>query len=483
MIRYLTRKLVIYVADVRRRGDDRLGDPAASCPATRSSGCSSRMQAQPSAAAGADRLLHAGVRLRRAALEAVPQLLGGALPRRPRPLSISSFPTTGLDADPRRAALHARAAHPGDPALASGPGTRSARSPRGGSSLDNTVLPVAYVLTATPQMWLGIVLVWLFASTLAWLPVSGAYGLGLQPEWSVEFAGSFLYALDPPVLRALPRRLRRLGDRDAEHDHLRARGRLLELPGGARRAERSSSASTPTATRCCRRSPGLALALGAVVAGAIVVEIVFSYPGPRHADAVGDPEPRLLPDPGDLPVHDRRRADRELHHRHRLRLHRPAHARRHAGRARDGRLRPRRRAGGRRRRRRRRSAAAGAPAGGASAAAGDTRRSSSTSRCATGSSSSGSTVVLFMLAARDRRAAARPHTRRSPSAARPTRARRRTTGSARPSYGQDVYSQFVNGLRAAFLVGAARRRHRGWLIGDGRRLHRRLSRRLGRRRR
>ncbi len=32
--------------------------------------------------------------------------------------------------------------------------------------LDNTVLPASYVLTATPQMWLGIVLVWLFASTL-----------------------------------------------------------------------------------------------------------------------------------------------------------------------------------------------------------------------------------------------------------------------------------------------------------------------------
>ncbi len=39
--------------------------------------------------------------------------------------------------------------------------------------LDNTVLPVSYVLTATPQMWLGIILAWLFASTLALFPVSG----------------------------------------------------------------------------------------------------------------------------------------------------------------------------------------------------------------------------------------------------------------------------------------------------------------------
>ena len=55
-------------------------------------------------------------------------------------------------------------------------------------ALDNTVLPVGYMLTATPQMWLGIVLVWVFGSTLAIFPVSGAYGLGIQPSWSFEFA-------------------------------------------------------------------------------------------------------------------------------------------------------------------------------------------------------------------------------------------------------------------------------------------------------
>ena len=59
-------------------------------------------------------------------------------------------------------------------------------------TLDNTVLPVSYVLTATPQMWLGIVLVWLFATTWAIFPVSGAYDLSLQPAWTAEFARSFL---------------------------------------------------------------------------------------------------------------------------------------------------------------------------------------------------------------------------------------------------------------------------------------------------
>src|SRR5918996_700590 len=57
--------------------------------------------------------------------------------------------------------------------------------------LDNTVLPVGYVLTATPQMWLGIVLAWVFATTLAIFPVSGAYSFAVQPSWSFEFATSF----------------------------------------------------------------------------------------------------------------------------------------------------------------------------------------------------------------------------------------------------------------------------------------------------
>jgi peptide/nickel transport system permease protein len=59
--------------------------------------------------------------------------------------------------------------------------------------LDNTVLPAGYVLTATPQMWLAMILAWLFATTLALFPVTGAYSFAMQPEWSLEFARSFLH--------------------------------------------------------------------------------------------------------------------------------------------------------------------------------------------------------------------------------------------------------------------------------------------------
>src|SRR3990172_7929792 len=58
--------------------------------------------------------------------------------------------------------------------------------------LDNTVLPVGYVLTATPYMWLGILLAWGFGSVLEILPLAGACSFSLEPAWSLKFIASLL---------------------------------------------------------------------------------------------------------------------------------------------------------------------------------------------------------------------------------------------------------------------------------------------------
>jgi peptide/nickel transport system permease protein len=145
-------------------------------------------------------------------------------------------------------------------------------------SLDNTVLPLAYTLTATPQMWLGIVLVWVFASTLAWFPVSGAYSLALQPAWTLEFAQSFLYHWFLPFCAlflvafggwAIGMRNMIIYELEADYSNYLA---ALGAPNRLVRRYAYRNALLPQIT-------GLALALGAVVAGAIVVEVVFSYPG------------------------------------------------------------------------------------------------------------------------------------------------------------------------------------------------------------
>jgi peptide/nickel transport system permease protein len=145
-------------------------------------------------------------------------------------------------------------------------------------SLDNTVLPVGYVLTATPQMWLGIVLAWVLASTFAVFPVSGAYDLSIQPSWSLEFAQSFLdhWILPFSALFLVAFGGWAIGMRNMI---------IYELESDYSNYLTSLGAPTKLVRRYAYRNAllpqitGLALALGAVVAGAIVVEIVFSYPG------------------------------------------------------------------------------------------------------------------------------------------------------------------------------------------------------------
>ncbi len=145
-------------------------------------------------------------------------------------------------------------------------------------ALDNTVLPVGYVLTATPQMWLGMLLVYVFATTLAWFPVSGAYDMSIQPAWTLEFARSFLNHWILPFLAlflvafggwAIGMRNMIIYELEADYSNYLA---ALGAPTKLVRKYAYRNALLPQIT-------GLALALGAVVAGAIVVEIVFSYPG------------------------------------------------------------------------------------------------------------------------------------------------------------------------------------------------------------
>ena len=145
-------------------------------------------------------------------------------------------------------------------------------------TLDNTVLPAGYVLTATPQMWLGLVLVWLFGVVLAWFPVSGAYAFDLQPAWTWEFVRSFAYhwvlpfsALFLVAFGGWAIGMRNMIIYELESDY----ANYLAALGAPTRLVRKyayRNALLPQIT-------GLALALGAVVAGAIVVEIVFAYPG------------------------------------------------------------------------------------------------------------------------------------------------------------------------------------------------------------
>jgi len=144
--------------------------------------------------------------------------------------------------------------------------------------LDNIISPLGYILTATPYMWLGILLSWVFGIVLGVFPVAGAYSFALRPHLSWTFIGSVLKHWFLPFASlflvmfggwAIGMRNMIIYELEADYSH------YLEALGAPRRLIRKyafRNAVLPQLT-------GLALQLGVIVAGALVTEVVFSYPG------------------------------------------------------------------------------------------------------------------------------------------------------------------------------------------------------------
>jgi len=147
--------------------------------------------------------------------------------------------------------------------------------------LDNTLLPVGYLLTATPYMWLGVLLAWAFGIVLDVFPIAGAYSFQMSPHlswafikdllwhWFLPFASLFLVMFGGWAIG-----MRNMIIYELEADY----SKYLESLGAPARLIRKyafRNAMLPQIT-------GLALQLSVIAVGAIVTEIVFSYPGIGH---------------------------------------------------------------------------------------------------------------------------------------------------------------------------------------------------------
>jgi peptide/nickel transport system permease protein len=147
--------------------------------------------------------------------------------------------------------------------------------------LDNTVLPVGYILTATPYMWLALVLSFVLSFSLRIFPLSGGYGFNLEPtlswlfftdlmaHWILPFLSLFLVMFGGWAIG-----MRNMIIYELESDYSRYLG-ALGAPQSLIRKYAFRNAMLPQIT-------GLALQLGVIVAGALVTEIVFAYPGLGH---------------------------------------------------------------------------------------------------------------------------------------------------------------------------------------------------------
>ncbi|WP_367135636.1 ABC transporter permease [Saccharothrix sp. HUAS TT1] len=149
---------------------------------------------------------------------------------------------------------------------------------RRGTWLDSLV-PATTVLAAVPYFWLALILVAILSSGLGWFPLQGGYDVVLWPGWNADFIGSALYYGTLPALTIVISSVGGwlLGMRNmmvsatAEDYVLTAKAKGLRdsrimIKYAARNAVLPSVA-------------GFAISLGFVVAGSIITEQVFSYPG------------------------------------------------------------------------------------------------------------------------------------------------------------------------------------------------------------
>ena len=141
------------------------------------------------------------------------------------------------------------------------------------------VMPPLMALTAVPFFLLGLMLVYVVGFSLQWLPIYGGYTAGSIPQWSLAFAIDVVeHAILPSLAIILGSigfwalGMRAMMVTNLGEDHVvfaEAKGlqrRTIFFHYGVR------NAMLPQAT-------ALALVLGQLVSGAVLVEIIFGYPG------------------------------------------------------------------------------------------------------------------------------------------------------------------------------------------------------------
>jgi len=143
----------------------------------------------------------------------------------------------------------------------------------------DSLLPVTSFLSAVPYFWLGLVVLTIFGVELGWFPLSGGY----DPAVTVGFSGAFIgsavvHAILPAVtiiVSSIAGWL--LGMRNVMVSTLGEDYVLLAEAKGLTRRRVTFTYAARNAL--LPNIAGFALSLGFIVSGAILTEVVFSYPG------------------------------------------------------------------------------------------------------------------------------------------------------------------------------------------------------------
>ena len=144
--------------------------------------------------------------------------------------------------------------------------------------IDRVLYPIALFTSAVPAFCVGILLVYVFGIQLEWLPAVGGYDEGMLPEASFSFiaSASYYYILPFISIFVIVVGHQAIGMRsmciyELGTDYVKY-AKLLGVTERKIVLYMFRNAMLPQLT-------GLALALGAMVGGALVAEMIFSYPG------------------------------------------------------------------------------------------------------------------------------------------------------------------------------------------------------------
>jgi len=147
-----------------------------------------------------------------------------------------------------------------------------------GGNWDRSVFTTSLFLSAMPYYCLSILLLYGLAVVAGMFPVGGAYSLGLSPEFSLTFLWDALSYFWLPFLSLVVVFIggQAVGMRSMA---------IYELGGDYVNYARAMGIRDNRITQYIFRNAmlpqitGLALAIGTLVGGALITELVFSYPG------------------------------------------------------------------------------------------------------------------------------------------------------------------------------------------------------------
>ncbi|NWF68344.1 MAG: ABC transporter permease [Chloroflexi bacterium] len=151
---------------------------------------------------------------------------------------------------------------------------------RRGSFVDGYVLPFLSVLGAFPYFWFALMVVYVFAFNLRWFPMSHASDISLRPDWtSWPYVSSVIEHAVLPLMTILITSVGgwMLGMRNNMIGVLSQDYIVMAQAKGL--AERRVMLTYAARNAILPALTGFAMSLGFVIGGALVIEIVFSYPG------------------------------------------------------------------------------------------------------------------------------------------------------------------------------------------------------------